>query len=126
MLAEKNSVPCAALGSLLLSLDEATSFQCMKDNLPEGWVVDFEASAEMSWLAFVYCATAPRHQPMFTVCRWADHAGLLAQWMDGIAGSAFAFDDLESVTKFILSGIFEFAEEHRATVVAHAERDTMH
>lgn len=126
MLSANTAGPGVALGSPLLSTDEAVLFQSVKDNLPEGWVVDFEADADMAWIAFVYCAEAPRSRPMFTVCRWSDRLGLLAQWMDGTACSAFAFDDLEPVTSFILSGILEFAEESHAIVLAHAGTDMMH
>lgn len=126
MLSANTAGSGVALGSLLLSTDEAALFQSMKDDMPEGWVVEFEADADMAWIAFVYCAEAPRSRPMFTVCRWTDRLGLLAQWMDGTACSAFAFDDLEPVTSFILSGIFEFAEGHHAVVVAHAAAGTMH
>jgi hypothetical protein len=115
-----------ASGSLLLSSDEAALFQSMKDNLPEGWVVDFEADADMAWIAFVFCAEAPRSRPMFTVCRWSDRLGLLAQWMDGTACSAFAFHDLEPVTSFILDGISEYADAHQVNVRAHGGADTRH
>ncbi len=126
MRSENNVVPDAAPASLLISEGDATLFEGLKDNLPAGWVVDFEANAGMAWVAFVYCAEAPRSKPMFTVCRWIDRLGLLAQWMDGTAYSAFAFEELEPVTSFILAGICDHAEEHHANLVVHAAADTMH
>lgn len=126
IMSEIDPEPGAAPTSLLLSESEATLFEGLKDNLPAGWVVEFQDDAEMAWVAFVYCAEIPRSKPMFKVCSWSDRLGLLAQWMDGTACSAFAFDDLIPVTSFILDGISEFVGEHHATVVAHAESDTMH
>jgi len=125
-LSADTALPRAALVSLLLSADEASLFQGMKDGLPEGWMIDFEADPEMAWLALVYFADDPRNKPLFTVCRWPDRVGLLVQWMDGIACSARAFEDLESVTSSVLSTIFEFAEARQATVGAHTWADTSH
>jgi len=126
MLSENDVVPSAAPTSLLLSASEATLFEGLKDNLPQGWTLDFKADAEMAGVAFVDCAEAPGSLPLFTVCRWADQLGALVQWMDGAASSAVASETLEPIMDLIPSGIFGFAETRLSTVRAEAWADTKH
>ncbi len=126
MLSENDVVPSAAPTSLLLSASEATLFAGLKDNLPEGWTLDFKADAEMARVAFVDCAEAPRSRPLFTACRRADRLGVLVQWMDGAASSAVASETLEPIMDVIPSGIFGPAETHLSTVRAEAWADTKH
>ena len=59
MLSENDVVPSVAPTSLHLSASEATLFEGLKDNLPEGWTLDFKADGEMARVAFVDCAEAP-------------------------------------------------------------------
>ncbi len=126
MLSENDVVPSVAPTSLHLSASEATLFEGLKDNLPEGWTLDFKADGEMARVAFVDCAEAPRGRPPFTVCRWADRLGVLVQWMDGAASSAVASETFEPIMDLIPSGIVGFAETHLSTVRAEAWTDTKH
>jgi hypothetical protein len=126
MLSVNTAAPGAALAPQLLSAREATLFQGLKDRLPDGWMIAFEADAEMAWLALVYCAEAPRSEPLFTICRWTDRLGLLVQWMNGAACSASVFEELDPVMGSVLSTIFTFAETHQATVRPGAWADTRH
>ncbi len=102
--------------SLLLSSDEAAQFAALRSILPEGWVAELRADAGMAWVAFVYDAEAPRSRPMFTVCRWEDRVGLLAQWMNGAACSATAFTELWPILELVLDGILASLQEHLAIV----------
>ncbi len=53
---------------------------------------------------------------MFTICRWSDRVGLLAQWMNGSACSATAFTELWPVLELILDSILASMQAHLATV----------
>jgi len=102
--------------TLLLSEDEAAQFAALRTTLPEGWVAELQADAGMAWVAFIYDADAPRSRPMFTVCRWDDRVGLLAQWMNGAACSATAFTELWPILELVLDGILVSLQAHPATV----------
>ncbi len=126
MLIEGAGVPSASLAAPLLSKGEACQLEALQDSLPEGWILEVKAEAEMAWVAFVFCAQCPRSRPMFTLCRWVDRLGLFVQWMDGTASSAVAFTDLEPILDLIPSGIFASTEAHLATVPTTGWTDTQH
>lgn len=98
----------------------------MRTILPEGWVAELQADAEMAWVAFVYDAEAPRSRPMFTICRWDDRVGLLAQWMNGAACSVVAFTDLEPILELVLDGILFSMQPHLAVVPTGDWAGTQH
>lgn len=102
--------------TLLLSEGEAAQFAALRTALPEGWVAELQAEAGMAWLALIYDADAPRSRPMFTVCRWDDRVGLLAQWMNGTACSATAFTELWPILELVLDGILSSPQACLATV----------
>ena len=110
----------------LLSKDEAAQFAALRTILPEGWVAELQADAGMAWVAFVYDAEAPRSRPMFTICRWDDRVGLLAQWVDGAACSAMAFTELEPILELVLDGILASMQPHLATVPTRGWAGTPH
>ena len=80
----------------------------------------------MAWVAFIYDAEAPRSRPMFTVCRWDDRVGVLAQWMNGAACSATAFTELEPILELVLDGIFASRQAHLATVPIEGRASLQH
>jgi len=102
--------------TLLLSEDEAAQFAALRTTLPEGWVAELRADAGMAWVALIYDADAPRSRPMFTVCRWDDRVGLLAQWMNSAACLATAFTELWPILELVLDGILVSLQTHPATV----------
>lgn len=112
--------------SPLLSTDEAAQFAALRTILPEGWVAELQADAGMAWVAFVYDAEAPRSRPMFTICRWDDRVGLLAQWMNGAACSAMAFTELEPILELVLDGILTSMQPHLAAVLTGEWSNTRH
>jgi len=112
--------------SPLLSSDEAAQFAALRTILPEGWVAELRTEAGMTWVAFVYDADAPRSQPMFTICRWSDRVGLLAQWMNGSACSATAFTELWPVLELVLDGILISMQAHLATVPTRDQASIQH
>ncbi len=112
--------------ALLLSEDEAAQFAALRTILPEGWVAELQADAGMAWVAFIYDAGAPRSRPMFTVCRWDDRVGLLAQWMNGAACSATAFTELWPILELVLDGILVSLQAHPATVPAESRASIQH
>jgi len=110
----------------LLSIDETAQFAALRSTLPKGWVVELQAEAGMAWVAFIYDANAPRSRPMFTVCRWDDRVGLLAQWMNGAACSATAFTELWPIVELVLDGVFAAMQAHLATVPTQGWASTQH
>ncbi len=110
----------------MLSRDEAAQFAALRTILPAGWVAELQAEVEMAWVAFIYDAEAPRSRPMFTVCRWDDRVGVLAQWMNGAACSATAFTELEPILELVLDGIFASMQAHLATVPTESRACTQH
>lgn len=80
----------------------------------------------MAWVAFVYDAEAPRSWPMFTICRWSDRVGLLAQWINGEACSAMAFTELEPILERVLDGILASMQPHWAAVLTEEWSNTRH
>ena len=101
---------------LLLSADEAARLAALRSTLPKGWALDLQAQAGMAWAAFVHKADAPGSRPMFTICRWSDRVGLLAQWEESRLCSAIAFSELWPVLELILDGIFTATQACLATV----------
>ncbi len=94
--------------------------------MPEGWVAELRAEIGMVWVAFIYDADAPRSQPMFTICRFSDHTGLFAQWMNGRVFQPIAFAELWPVLELVLDGIFAAMQVRRATVPAEGWTHTRH
>lgn len=126
MLTEIGSASNASFATLLLSRDEASLFDGLRNNLPRGWVVELKPDTGMAWVAFIFCEDDPRSRPLFTVCRWTDRVGLFVQWMDGTASSAVAFTELEPIMDLIPNGIFASAETRLATVPNESWTDTKH
>lgn len=98
----------------------------MRDTLPEGWVVEVQAAAGMTWVAFIHKADAARSGPMFTVCRWSDRVGLLVRWEEGRVCSAAAFTELWPVLDLVLENIFAAMQARLATVATEGWADTRH
>ena len=119
-------MPGASCAVPLLSTGEACQLGALQDSLPEGWVLEVKAAADMAWVAFVFCAQCPRSRPMFTLCRWSDRVGLFVQWMDGTASSVAAFTDLEPILELIPSDIFASTKRQLATVPAEGWTSTRH
>jgi len=98
----------------------------LRHNLPDGWVVDVQADAEMTWSAAVYRASALSGGLQFTICGWNNRVGLIVHWMDGSAVSAIAFAELEPIVDLIPNGIFMCALARLATVPAVDWNSTKH
>jgi len=107
-------VPRMARAAVLLS-NETTLLDALRLNLPDGWVVDVQADAEMAWSAAVYCASTLGSGPQFTICAWSTCVGLIVHWMDGSAFSAITFGELELIVDLIPNGIFMGALTRLAT-----------
>lgn len=112
--------------SFLLSRNEAAQFAALRTILPEGWVAELQADAGMAWVAFVYDTEAPGSRPMFTICRWDDRVGLLAQRINEAACSAVAFTELEPILELVLDGILTSMQPHLAAVPARGWAGTQH
>lgn len=106
----------AASADLLLSADEAVRLTALRGALPKGWALELQAQAGMAWAAFVHKAEAPGCRPVFTICRWSDRVGLLAQWEEARLCSAVAFSELWPVLELILDGVFAATQACLATV----------
>ncbi len=119
-------LPSASVAVPLISTDEARQLGILRKSLPEAWVLEVKAAADMAWVAFVFCAQCPRSRPMFTLCRWSDRVGLFVQWMDGTASSVAAFRDLEPILELIPSDIFASTKKQLATVPAEGWTSTRH
>ena len=111
---------------LALSTVEGALFEGLKDTLPGGWAVDFEANAGMAWVALIYRAEAPTRAPLFTICRWDNCVGLFVRWVDGAVASAAVYPELSTVLDLIPNSIFAVAEARLATVQGESWSDTMH
>ena len=123
---EDISLPSVSVAVPLLSTGEARQLGILRESLPEGWVLEVKAEADMAWVAFIFCAQCPRSRPMFTLCRWSDRVGLFVQWMDGTASSVAAFTDLEPILELIPSDIFASTKKQLATVPTTGWTSTRH
>ena len=63
---------------------------------------------------------------MFTICRWDDRVGLLAQWVNGEACSAMAFTELEPILELVLDGILTSMQPHPVAVPNKGQAGTQH
>lgn len=109
-----------------LSTVEGALFKGLKDTLPGGWAVAFEANAGMAWVALVYRAETPTSAPLFTICRWDNCVGLFVRWVDGAVASAGVFTELSTVLDLIPSSIFAVAEARLTTVQAGSWSEATH
>ena len=109
-----------------LSTVEGALFEGLKDTLPGGWAVDFEANAGMAWVALVYRAEAPTSAPLFTICRWDNCVGLFVRWVDGAVASAAVYTELSTVLDLIPNSIFAVAEARLATFRAESWSGATH
>lgn len=123
---EDTSLPSITSETPLLSKAEASQLEALQDSLPEGWMLEVKANADMAWVAFVFCAQCPSRRPMFTLCRWSDRLGLFVQWMDGTASSAATFTDLEPILDLIPNGIFAATEKQLVTMSTEGWASTQH
>lgn len=109
-----------------LSTAEGALFEGLRDTLPGGWAVDFEANAGMAWVALVYRAEAPTSAPLFTICRWDNCVGLFVRWGAGTVASAAVYPELSTVLDLIPNSIFAVAEARLATIQAESWSCTTH
>jgi len=106
--------------------NEALLLDALRHNLPDGWVVDVQADAEMTWSATVYRASTLGSGPQFTICAWSTCVGLIVHWMDGSAFSAATFAELEPILDLISNVIFMGALARLETAPAGDWDSTRH
>lgn len=88
--------------------DEAAVRAFVKNDLPAGWMVDFDHGAA-DWTATVLHSREPAGWPAFTMFRSNDVVGFVSLWPCGSHVACFV-DDLETALRLTASGIFAAAE----------------